>query len=200
VSILPSDKINFANLSVVLVDDNSQALDILASVVSGFGARGIVRCDSAEAAREHLARNTVDIIITDAQMPGSDGYELVHWIRRSAAEANRFIPVVIVTAHTRKVEVLRARDCGANFIVAKPITPKVLLERIVWIAKEDRMAVETSDYVGPDRRFQNLGPPPDKAGRRSGDLSAEVGIASEPNMSQEEIDALMNPKKKKTAI
>lgn len=199
-SILPTDKINFSSLSVVLVDDNSQSLDILASVVAGFGARGIVRCESAEAAQEHLSRTPTDIVITDAQMPVTDGYDLVHWIRRSAAETNRFIPVVVVTAHTRKSEVLRARDCGANFIVAKPITPKVLLERVVWIAKEDRMAIETSDYVGPDRRFQNLGPPLGVEGRRSGDLKGEVGVASEPNMSQDEIDALMNPKKKRTAI
>jgi CheY-like chemotaxis protein len=199
VSVLPTDKINFANLSVVLVDDNSQSLDILASVIAGFGARGITRCESAEAAREHLGRHAVDIVVTDAQMPGEDGYELVHWIRRGAIETNRFIPVVVVTAHTRKSEVFRARDCGANFIVAKPLTPKILLERIVWIAREDRMAIETADYVGPDRRFQNLGPPPGKEGRRSGDLTGEVGAASEPNMSQDEIDALMKPKKK-TAI
>lgn len=193
---LPTDKINFEALSVVIVDDNPQALNIMASVVSGFGARTIIRCESAEEARAHLEKSPVDLVVTDAQMPQIDGYELVHWIRRSAAEINRFIPVVVVTAHTRRTEVFRARDCGANFIVAKPITPKTMLERIIWVAREDRMAIEAGDYVGPDRRFQQLGPPAGMEGRRSGDLPVEVGEATEPNMSQNEIDAMLNPKKK----
>lgn len=192
---LPTDKINFENLTVVIVDDNPQALNIMASVVSGFGARKIVRCETTEEARKHLEKSAVDLVVTDAQMPEGDGYEFVHWIRRNAAVTNRFIPVVIVTAHTRRSEVFKARDCGANFIVAKPITPKTLLERIVWIAREDRMALETPDYVGPDRRFQQVGLPAGTDGRRSGDLSGEVGDAKEPNMSQDDIDAMVKPMK-----
>ena len=52
--------------------------------------------------------------------------------------------------------------------------------------------VETPAYAGPDRRFKSLGPP-GGIGRRSTDLSAEIGDASEPNLSQVEIDSFMKP-------
>lgn len=57
------------------------------------------------------------------------------------------------------------------------------------------MFIESDSYAGPDRRFRREGPPPGMAGRRSGDLSAAVGHAETPNLSQDEIDSLMKPTK-----
>ena len=92
-------------------------------------------------------------------------------------------------------DVIKARDCGANYIIAKPITPKTIMDRILWIAREDRMGIDCDTYVGPDRRFRRLGPPAGMVGRRSGDLNDEIGAAVEPNMSQDEIDSVMKPQK-----
>lgn len=187
--------LNLEKLSALLVDDNAQALDILAQVVTGFGVRNITRCDSGDAAQGELRRATFDLIVADVHMPGLDGYELVEWLRREGPQPNRFAPVLLVTGHTRQSEVLRARDCGANFIVAKPLTPKVVLERIVWVAREDRMFIEAEGYVGPDRRFKRLGPPAGMDGRRADDLPAEVGDAQEQNLSEDEIAAMLKPMK-----
>ncbi|MFA7262446.1 MAG: response regulator [Caulobacter sp.] len=192
---LPSTKVNLEKLDVMLVDDNSQALDILAQVVSGFGVRSIVRCASGDEAKTKLLKGAYDLVLTDAQMPGLDGYELASWLRHSGPDQNRFVPVLLITAHTRHSDVARARDCGANYLIAKPVTPKTVLERIYWVAREDRMFVESDTYAGPDRRFRREGPPPGMTGRRSGDLSAAVGHAETPNLSQDEIDSLMKPTK-----
>ncbi len=54
---------------------------------------------------------------------------------------------------------LDARDCGANFIITKPFSAKNLLERIVWVARDERPFLEVGDYFGPDRRFRDE--PPD---------------------------------------
>jgi DNA-binding response OmpR family regulator len=100
----------------------------------------------------------------------------------------------LLTGHTQRANVIRARDCGASFVVAKPILPKVLYSRIVWLAKDRRDFIDVESYCGPNRRFQNVGPPEGMEGRRSDDLSLTIGNAVEENMSQDEIDALMNPK------
>jgi hypothetical protein len=55
------------------------------------------------------------------------------------------------------------------------------------------MFVESETYVGPDRRFKNTGVPVGTKGRRKGDLSADVGEAVDPNMSQDDIDNLLKP-------
>lgn len=68
--------------TVLVVDDNSQALEIVASVLMSFGVRNILRASSGEEAQEVVRRQVVDLILTDAQMPGLDGYDFVRWLRR----------------------------------------------------------------------------------------------------------------------
>ena len=186
-----STRINLEKAAVLVLDDNGPSLDILAQVVSGFGVSQLTRAESVKEAQALVATKTFDLIIRDVQMPEVDGIEFIYWLRRDAPESNRYVPVILVTGHTRTTDIFRTRDAGANFTVAKPITPKVLLERIFWVAREERAFIECDSYVGPDRRFKYEGPPIGMEGRRRDDLPAEVGNALEANMSQEEINNLM---------
>ncbi|WP_425997902.1 response regulator [Caulobacter sp. DWR1-3-2b1] len=186
-----STRINLEKAAVLVLDDNGPSLDILAQVVSGFGVSQLTRAESVKEAQALVATKTFDLIISDVQMPEVDGIEFIYWLRRDAPESNRYVPVILVTGHTRTTDIFRTRDAGANFTVAKPITPKVLLERIFWVAREERAFIECDSYVGPDRRFKYEGPPIGMEGRRRDDLPAEVGNALEANMSQEEINNLM---------
>ncbi len=174
---LDSDKLNLERINFLLVDDNPQALIIAASVLAGFGVRNYHKCGSVKEAREYLSTNAIDFLLTDAHMPEEDGYSLVRWLRRSAPEANRFIPVVVVTGHTRQSQVLEARDCGVNAIVAKPLIPRILLERIFWVANDQRKFIECDNYIGPDRRLRNLGAPEGVQGRRAEDARASAAAA-----------------------
>ncbi|NGM50317.1 response regulator [Caulobacter sp. 602-2] len=187
----PSTRINLERATVLVLDDNGASLDILSGVVSGFGVRTLHRAESVRDAQALVKIHTFDLIISDVQMPEVDGYEFIQWLRREAPEQNRYVPVILVTGHTRISQVFKNRDAGSNFTVAKPITPKILLERIFWVAREERAFIECDTYIGPDRRFKHEGPPPGTDGRRKDDLQGEVGDAQEPNMSQEEINNLM---------
>ena len=191
----PSTRINLERATVLVLDDNGASLEILSQVVSGFGVSALLRAESVAEAQRIVQNKTLDLIISDVQMPEVDGCEFIQWLRREGGEANRYVPVILVTGHTRASQILKIRDAGANFTVAKPITPKVLLERIYWVAREDRVFIECDSFVGPDRRFKHTGPPPGTDGRRRDDLPAEVGLAVEANMSQEEINSLMKPAK-----
>lgn len=187
----PSTRINLEKASVLVLDDNGPSLDILSQVVSGFGVSQLSRAESVKEAQALVATKTFDLIISDVQIPEVDGIEFINWLRREAPETNRYVPVILVTGHTRTTDIFRTRDAGANFTVAKPLTPKVLLERIFWVAREERAFIECDTYVGPDRRFKYEGPPIGVEGRRRDDLPAEVGTAQEANMSQDEINSLM---------
>lgn len=187
----PSTRINLEKASVLVLDDNGPSLDILSQVVSGFGVKQLQRAESVKDAQELVKTKTFDLVISDVQMPDVDGIEFINWLRRDAPENNRYVPVILVTGHTRGIDIFRTRDAGANFTVAKPITPKVLLERIFWVAREERAFIECDTYVGPDRRFKYEGPPIGIEGRRRDDLPPEVGDAQEANMSQDEINSLM---------
>ena len=164
-----STRINLEKVDVLLVDDSVASLNLLAQVMLGFGIKNLSRADNAKAAQSLLRDRTFDLVISATNMAGVDGYELVKWLRRGALEANRYLPVILVSGHTPPSQVFKARDAGANFTVAKPITPKVLLERILWAAKEERQFIECDSYLGPDRRFKNEGPPEGAQGRRRED-------------------------------
>jgi CheY-like chemotaxis protein len=164
-----STRINLEKIDVLLVDDSVASLNLLTQVLLGFGIKNLTRADDAKAAQALLRERSFDLIIGATNMAGIDGYELVKWLRRGAMEANRYLPVILVSGHTPPSQVFKARDAGANFTVAKPITPKILLERILWAAKEDRQFIECDSYLGPDRRFKNDGPPAGAKGRRRED-------------------------------
>ncbi len=190
----PSQYINLDKARALVVDDNPQSLDILVGVLTSFGLRNITRKGDGKEAQEELKFHQYDLILTNSALPEVDGYDLTRWLRRESEEANRQTPVIIVTSHTRRSQVEKARDCGANFIVTKPISPAVMLERILWVAKGDRLFIECDSYIGPDRRWRNQGPPiefPD--GRRRDDQSIELGEPEGQNMSQDELDALIKP-------
>ncbi|ALL12755.1 response regulator [Caulobacter henricii] len=193
---LPSTMINLEKARALIADSSSQAQDILASVLAGFGLRNVVRVQTGREAQDELKARPVDLIFTDAQIKDVDGYELIHWLRRQANDTLRQTPVILVSAHTPMRDVVRARDCGASFIVTKPVSPHVMLERILWVARSDRAFIECDVYVGPDRRWRNTGPPlehPD--GRRRDDQAAEVGEAADQNLSQTELDQLVKPQR-----
>ncbi|HMO42072.1 MAG TPA: response regulator [Phenylobacterium sp.] len=194
-SLHPDTRMNLARSTVLLIDDNEQALEVLSSIFRGFGVHRQVKCRSAAEAQSVIRSREIDLIICDTAMPDMDGYDFVRWLRRDApAEAN-FLPIIMMTGHAARSTVEGSRDSGANFIVSKPFTPEVLLQRIYWVAKDERAMVRCDSYVGPDRRFRNMGPPLGVKGRRKDDLSAHVGMAKDPNMDQNEIDKLLKPQK-----
>jgi len=188
-------RVNLEHSSVLLIDDNPKSLDMLSSIFHGFGVKEQIKCESAVAATEILRRRMVDLILVDCSMPEMDGYDFVRWLRRETPPPLRYTPVIMLTGHAAQSKVHKSRDCGASFVVAKPLTPAVLLKRTLWLAGDEREFVESAGYVGPDRRVRNFGPPLGHPGRRAGDLSTHVGVAKEPNLDQADIDMLLKPQR-----
>lgn len=188
-------RVNLEHSSVLLIDDNTRSLDMLSSIFHGFGVKEQIKCESALEASEILRRRTIDLILVDCSMPEMDGYDFTRWVRVETPAPVRFTPVIMLTGHAAQSSIQKSRDCGASFVVAKPLTPTVLLKRILWLGGDEREFVECEGYIGPDRRVRNFGPPLGTPGRRSGDLSTHVGEPSEANMDQADIDMLMKPRR-----
>jgi DNA-binding response OmpR family regulator len=185
-------RFNLKSANLLLVENGSMAMDILVQILVGFGAKDIRRAGTVDDAKQELGTATFDLMMVGSALGDQDGFELVEWVRREGPETNKYVPLLMLASHTPLSKVERARDCGAHFIIVKPLKPVVMLERIFWIAREQRRFVSCDTYVGPDRRFKFEGPPPGMAGRRHDDLSDKVGDAVMPNMSQDQIDALLN--------
>jgi CheY-like chemotaxis protein len=159
--------------AVIMLLSGEAGMDLLNRIFHGFGVRHPYRCMDREKAMEVCQEADLDLIICDGSLPDGEAYDFISQLRRSELEPNRFTPVLVVAGHTPIDQVQNARDCGANFVVTKPVTPRTLLERVIWIAQETRPFVELDGYVGPDRRFQNIGPPA-SGGRRRSDTSSSA--------------------------
>ncbi|NBB51358.1 response regulator [Rhizobium sp. CRIBSB] len=190
----PGGKINLRSIRALCVDSNAQGLEILSQTLFGFGVEKIARATTGEEAKSILTRQTVDLMLTDAILMDMSGFDLVRWLRATNLDPNRYTPVLTVTGHTQQSQILSARDCGAHFVVAKPMTPTILMQRILWVARGGRVFVESENFIGPDRRFKHVGIP-NGVGRRREDLSATVGEATQPNLSQDEINDVVKPQR-----
>jgi two-component system, chemotaxis family, chemotaxis protein CheY len=76
-------------------------------------------------------------------------------------------------------------------VVAKPLSPANLYDRLAWVAFNPRQFIDTESYFGPDRRFKIEGYP-GGVGRRKGDGIIEVAKETGPALGQDDIDSLFN--------
>lgn len=190
---MTKDRMKLSGVSTLLVDSDSHAASILQQMMRGLGMDPPTVAHSGKQARSLLENHSYDLCLVEADLPDMNGADLIRELRRKPGPM-RFVPALVVTAYSNMRNVTRVRDAGAHSVVKKPISPQVLYDHIAWAAHPNRPFVETGTYIGPDRRFKFTGPP-DGNGRRETDLSAEIGAATEPNMSQDEIDAMIKPTK-----
>ena len=90
-------------------------------------------------------------------MPIFDGLELTQMIRQPGANANPYVPIIMLTGHSEKKRVVTARDAGVTEFLAKPISAKALYQRILNVVANPRPFIKTKTYFGPDRR-RNVNP------------------------------------------
>lgn len=81
---------------------------------------------SGEAALEYLVRNQVDLVVLDWTLPGISGLETLHHIRKN----DRFVLIILATAHAKPDEVCEALETGADDYLTKPFEEEVLLARL----------------------------------------------------------------------
>jgi len=120
-------------LHVLAVEDDADSLELLGTVLAAQGAR-VTTAVSATEAMEALVRETPDIILSDIEMPGGDGYSLVRDIR-GAQSAWRSVPIVAVTAYSRVEDRIRLLSSGFNMHLPKPVDPSELAAVITSLTR-----------------------------------------------------------------
>jgi CheY-like chemotaxis protein len=185
---LPSTRLGLKDVEPLIVDDNNQSLEVISAILMGFGINKTSRCNSVAEARETLAERGFDVVMIDCEMPEEDGFDLLRHIRGDPSARNFTIPILMMSPSTPQSKVEIARDLGANFTIAKPVSPTVLLERLLWLAQCNRKFISEAGYSGPDRRFHTVPLPDGVSERRNADL--ELTAKPERALSQHEIDGL----------
>jgi PAS domain S-box-containing protein len=109
-------------IHVLAVEDDADSLELLRTVLVSQGAR-VTPALSATEAMEVLAREIPDIILSDIEMPGGDGYNLIRDVRGAQSARLQSVPVVAVTAYSRVEDRIRLLSSGYNMHLPKPVDP-----------------------------------------------------------------------------
>ena len=145
-------RIDFNRLRFLVIEDSAHMRRILRTLLHGFGAREVYEAEDGASGLESFSHFMPDIVIADWVMPIFDGLELAQMIRQPGANANPYVPIIMLTGHSDKKRVMIARDAGVTEFLAKPISAKSLYVRILNVVVKPRPFVKTKTYFGPDRR------------------------------------------------
>lgn len=141
-----------AFLRVFIVEDMPYIRTLLRGLLRRFGFEHVMEAGSVAEAVADMRRTPPDLIITDWEMPGHTGLDLLKWVRRNPASPNPATPIILLTSHGDPETVHACRDAGANDFLVKPVAPKRLRESVAELLRKDRPFIVAPDYVGPDRR------------------------------------------------
>ena len=125
---------DLTGLSVLVVEDNDDSRKLLQTILSRSGADVTVAENVATALRI-LEGEWPDLVISDIEMPGEDGYSLIRKIRLQEQPSQR-IPAIALTAYTRSVDRVRALAAGFQTHMSKPVEPAELVAAVKSLATQ----------------------------------------------------------------
>ncbi|MGI9210981.1 MAG: chemotaxis response regulator CheY [Methylococcaceae bacterium] len=115
-------------MKILIVDDFSTMRRIIKNLLRELGFNNTLEADDGQTALPKLRTGGVDFLITDWNMPGMTGIELLRTIR---ADNNlKHLPVLMVTAEAKREQIVEAAQAGVNGYVIKPFTAATLEEKI----------------------------------------------------------------------
>jgi DNA-binding response OmpR family regulator len=118
----PSD----SNLpSVLLVDDETDILDLYEGYLEGMPVR-ILRAQDGEEAVAVLDQTLPDVIVLDLKMPNMNGIELLSYVRRKFPD----IPVIFVSGYSDRSDIINMLNMGAFAFMAKPVPREQFLNEV----------------------------------------------------------------------
>lgn len=116
------------NLSFLVVDDFSTMRRIVKNLLNDLGYPNVTEADDGNTALPLLKNGKFDFLITDWNMPGMPGLDLVKHVRADARLAK--MPVLMLTAEAKREQIVEAAQAGVNGYVIKPFTAATLKEKI----------------------------------------------------------------------
>ena len=108
--------------TILVVDDNEDSRNLLKAMLETHGAR-VATAASVDEARDALAREVPDVLITDLAMPVEDGFGLLEYCRNHSDPKLQTLPILALTAYGGQQAQDRVLAAGFDAYLAKPVEP-----------------------------------------------------------------------------
>jgi two-component system chemotaxis response regulator CheY len=116
------------NMKILVVDDFSTMRRIIKNLLRDLGFNNTQEADDGSTALPMLQKGDFDFVVTDWNMPGMQGIDLLKAIR--ADDNLKHLPVLMVTAEAKREQIIAAAQAGVNGYVVKPFTAATLKEKL----------------------------------------------------------------------
>lgn len=117
--------------SVILaVDDSASMRQMVNFTLKGAGYQVVQAVDGVEAL-EYARQNSVDLVLTDVNMPRMDGIALVRELR--GLPTYRYTPMLVLTTESSQEKKMQGKQAGATGWIVKPFNPEQLLATIARV-------------------------------------------------------------------
>lgn len=129
------------NQKILVVDDEEKIVDLVRAYLEKHGY-GVVIAYNGKQALEVAARERLDLIILDLNLPGIDGLQVFSKVR-----ATSDIPIIMLTARSEDVDKLLGLEMGADDYVTKPFSPRELVARVKAVLRRSGGKAASGDEI-----------------------------------------------------
>ena len=136
-----------SEMTVLIVEDDRSLREALVETIELAGFQGLAAQDAQEAL-EIIARATPNLIVSDVQMPGMDGYQLLQTLKQQTPE----MPIILMTADGSITDAVKAMKLGALDYLVKPFEPNSLVDKI------NSVLPQTTSVQAPLKHSETSGP------------------------------------------
>ncbi len=116
------------NMKILIVDDFSTMRRIVKNLLRDLGFNNTVEADDGLTALPILKKGGIEFVVTDWNMPGMQGIDLLKNIR--ADDELKHLPVLMITAEAKREQIVEAAQAGVNGYIVKPFTAATLKEKL----------------------------------------------------------------------
>lgn len=115
-------------MNILIVDDFSTMRRIIKNLLRELGFNNVLEADDGQTALPKLHGGGIDFLVTDWNMPGMNGIDLLKAVRADPKLAK--LPVLMVTAEAKREQIVEAAQAGVNGYIIKPFTAATLKEKL----------------------------------------------------------------------
>lgn len=124
------------DIKILVADDNAQIVELLEAYLDPLGVQ-VQTASDGQATLDAVQAERPDLILLDVMMPKRSGFEVCRTLKEDPRY--RDIPIIMITALNEDADVERARECGADDFLSKPVNRLTLHRRIqALLDREDR--------------------------------------------------------------
>lgn len=142
----------FRDIKVLVVDDEFYSRKVIRTLLMSLGVTKIVDAEDGIRGLEAIRNHLPDVVLVDWEMPSMNGAAFAKIVRTPTGFPHPTVPIIMLTGHSERWRVEEAMRLGVNEYLLKPVSGKMLCDRLVTTLTKPRPIVKMGNYYGPEPR------------------------------------------------